>query len=282
MGEKARSLHFKRWSDRKNTLANDPRAGTRHAMNSRKFLPVLAVIRTWSNNRDVLKAVERALRCDVEHIIVVVKDDAPAHYGQVEALLAGQVEANAGRITILPMREGYTWSSALEYAYDEILRRNLRAAVLNEKQFECVLNVSNEVLYERNDLEAMVMEIESENVSAVGCTLRGKQDGNWVELGKSYIHPRNTCMMVRFSAYQSIGGYSPRCDYFGGQEDLDWLIRLNQSGREWKLLDRKITLLLKNHVQSVKEAREMKAIIAIMRMNAEIVVGYADAVSRLQ
>ncbi len=243
----------------------------------------VAVLRTWSNNADITKSVKRALASGASLVIVVVKDDDPMHFECVEAWLEGQVKANAGRIVILLMRFGYSWSNALNYAFDEIRRRNLAAAVRGGTRFEFVLNVSNEALYIREDVEAMLVEIQKdEKLAAVGTSFQGRKLGNPVELGKSYIHPRNTMMMMRFSAYQAIGGFSPRCDQLGGQEDLDWLIRLEQAGLRWSMLDRRITLLVGvNYDQPTKERREMKAIVDIMAMNAEITYGFSRALQRL-
>ncbi len=244
---------------------------------------VAAVIRTWSNNADVTKAVRRAIDAGIGRVIVVVKDESPEHFGNVEALLAGLMEANAGRISLLPMRVGYSWSSALNYAFDEVRRLNLMAAVRGTPAIDYVLNVSNEVLYAREDVLAMIKEIAAdEQLGAVGTSFAGRQSGNPVELGKSYIHPRNTMMLVRWSAYQAIGCYSPRCDQLGGQEDLDWLIRLEQSGRRWSMLDLKVVLLIGlNFDQVSKEKRELKAIAAIMAKYADITSGFAQAIQRL-
>lgn len=252
-------------------------------MENSTFGNVAAVIRTWSNNSDIVKAVRRAIECGIGHIIVVVKDDDVNHFGSVDAWLGGFVEANSARITILPMRIGYSWSSALNYAFDEVRRMNLKAAMNGGTSIDHVLNISIEALYTREDVEAMVKEVESdEKIGAVGTSFDGRQNGNVVDLGKSYIHPRNTFMLVRWSAFVTIGGYSPRCDQLGGQEDLDWLIRLEQMGHRWSMLDRRVKLLIGlNFNQAVKEMREMKAITDIMSMNAEITSRFAKAIQRL-
>lgn len=249
------------------------------------FHNVACVLRTWSNNADIAKAVKRALDVGFRKIIVVVKDEDPAHFGSVEAWLADIVRScPADQVTILPMRVGYSWSNALNYALDEIRRMNLKAAMnFGEPTIDYVLNVSNEVLYTSEHIFEMYKAISSdEKTGAVGVTFEGRQNGNVVDLGKSYIHPRNTMMLVRFSAYLQIGGYSPRCDQHGGQEDLDWLIRLEQMGHRWSMLDLKVRLLVGvNFNQTVKESREMKAITSIMTMNAEVVSGFAKAIQRL-
>lgn len=244
---------------------------------------VAAILRTWSNNRDIAKAVIRALNAGIGHVIVVVKDEDPSHYGNVEGWLAGAIEANAGRITILPMRVGYSWSNALNYGFDEVRRMNLAAAVRNETPIDFVLNVSNEALYDRSTVDMLVAEMTSDDkIGAVGTTFEGRQNGNTIDLGKSYIHPRNTMMLLRWEDYVDIGGFSPRCDQLGGQEDLDWLMRLEQEGGMWRLLDLKVPLLIgTNHHQPTKEAREMKAIAGILSMNAEITANFSKAIGRL-
>lgn len=241
------------------------------------------VLRTWSNNADISKSVKRALESDASLVIVVVKDDDPMHYGCVEAWLKGQMMAHPKRLVLLPMRIGYSWSNALNYAFDETRRRNMTAVVKGYDQLEFVLNVSNEVLYTQEDVGAMLTEIQGDvRLAVVGTSFQGRKMGNPVELGKSYIHPRNTMILVRFSAYQAIGGFSPRCDQLGGQEDLDWLIRLEQAGMRWSMLDRGVTLLVGiNYDQSTKESRELRAIVDIMAMNAEITHGFSRALQRL-
>lgn len=245
---------------------------------------IATVIRTWSNNADIVKAVKRAIDAGIGRVIVVVKDDSPEHFGNVETLLAGLIEANADRVSLLPMRVGYCWSNALNYGFDEVRRLNLGAAVRGTPAIDYVLNVSNEALYSREDVLAMVKEMSSdEKIGAVGTSFQGQQSGNPVELGKSYVHPRNTMMLVRFAAYQAIGGYSPRCDQLGGQEDLDWLIRLAQMGHRWSMLDLKVKLLIgKNHDQAVKQAREEKAIMAITAEHAGITLGLTQLLIGLQ
>ncbi len=247
------------------------------------FKNLAVILRTWSNNKDIAKAVVRALNAGIGRIIVIVKDDDPSNYGNVEAWLAGAIEANVGRITVLPMRVGYSWSNALNYGFDEIRRLNLAAAVRDEAQIDYVLNVSNETLYEPSTVEAMVAEISSDaSIGAVGTSFAGRQNGNAIDLGKSYIHPRNTMMLVRWTDYVTLGGFSPRCDQLGGQEDLDWLMRLEQKGSKWTLLDLKVPLLVGvNHHQPTKEAREMKAIAGILSMNAEITANFGKAIQRL-
>ncbi len=244
---------------------------------------VACIIRTWSNNRDIAKAVKRALGTGIGHVIVIVKDDEPTHYGSVESWLAGLIAAHPGHVTVLPMRVGYSWSNALNYGFDEVRRLNLMAAVKGAPSIDYVLNVSCETLYFVEQIDAMIKEMATHaDVGAVGTSFLGRQNGNAIDLGKSYIHPRNTMMLVRWSAFVAIGGYSPRCDQLGGQEDLDWLIRLEQSGRRWSMLDLKVDLLVGMHFdQASKEVREMKAITSIMGMNADIVGGFAKAIQRL-
>ncbi len=242
-----------------------------------------AVIRTWSNNANIVKTVHRALNAGLGQVIVVVKDDESSHYGNVEALLTDTLRSHGEHIIILPMRVGYTWSNALNYAFDEVRRRNLRAAIHGSNGIEFVLNVSNEALFEPDHFRSMLAVLSSDSeLDAVGTSFAGKKNGDFVELGKSYQNPRNTMMLVRFQAYLDIGGYSPRCDALGGQEDLEWLMRLKQKDGQWKMLDLKVPLIVDaNYDQAMKEARELKAIHDIKTMYAEIDSSFSEAIERL-
>ncbi len=182
------------------------------------------------------------------------------------------------------MREGYSWANALNYGFDEVRRFNLRAAEQGAERITYVLNVSNEALYTPEDIAAMLAEAETdEAIGAVGTSFQGWHNDRPIDLGASYAHPRNTMMLVKFSSYLAIGGFDPRCDLLGGQEDVEWLARLSHADFRWTMLDRKVKLLVgRNFDQAEKEARELKAVTAIAEMQAEVAKNLADIVDRLK
>ncbi len=239
---------------------------------------VACLIRTWSDNAGIADTVHRAITSEIGHVLVVVKDEDAGHERSVAARLADLIVAHQDRITILAMREGYSWSNALNYGFDEVRRMNLRAAELGAPRIAYVLNVSNEAWYSREDVEALLTEAETDEcIGAVGTTFQGWQDDRPIELGASYAHPRNTMLLVRFSAYLAIGGFDPRCDQLGGQEDIDWLMRLAQTGGRWSLIDRNVKLLIPQGFDQVKkEARERKAMVDMARVHEEVAERFAE------
>ncbi len=245
---------------------------------------IAALIRTWSSNSEIGTTVARALAAGIEHVLVVVKDDDRAYEGRVESLISERIKAYGGRVTILPMREGYSWSNALNYGFDEVRRMNLRAAERNTPRIACVLNVSNEAWYAKEDVEALLAEVESdERIGAVGTSFQGWQDDRPINLGASYAHPRNTMLLVRFSAYLAVGGFDPRCDQLGGQEDIDWLIRLAQTGGRWSYVDRKVKLsIAPGFDQAKKEARERNAMAEMARVHEEVAKRFTEFLKGLR
>lgn len=252
-------------------------------MNARINQGLAVLIRPWSNNKMVEKATARALATGAAKVILVIKDEDESHRGEVENRLAGLIESCGDRIVLLPMCQGWTWSNSLNYGFDEIRRHNLKAIAQGKPTIDFVLNASTETLLDPEHVDAMLAEIVTdEQFGAVGATLVGRMNGNTVNLGRSYLHPRNTMMLVRFTAYQDIGGYSPRCDVLGGMEDLEWLVRLAEAGGKWSQLDLKVPIIIgENHHQPTKEKRENEAITKILALYGGLIKGMALVFARL-
>lgn len=250
-------------------------------MEIKKNLAIL--LRLWSNNKLIEEACARALATGAVKILLVIKDEDPNTRLEPKNRLADQIKASGDRIVLMPMIQEWTWSNSLNYGFDEIRRHNLKALANGEPTIDFVFNASTELQFEPEHVDQMIQEMETDAaIGAVGSVLAGHTDGKPVALGRSYIHPRNTCMLVRFRAYLEVGCYSPRCDFLGGQEDIDWLIRLNQAGGKWKQLDLKVPLIIgANHHQPTKELRELEAIKQIQRMYAGLIGEMASVFERM-
>lgn len=223
-----------------------------------KLASTVAVIRSYSN-KHVAKQVRELYSCGIGKIIVVTdaQKDKGATRGWLESLLA------AGRVQLIEMREGYSWSNALNIALKAVQMANVQARVQGRPRFRFVLNVSVEAQFDGSHLEAMIdAATDDESVGVVGTSFEGRQDGNAVELGRSYRHPRNTGMLVRIEALGVLfGGFDARCDGIGGMEDIDFLLgMLALSDLRYEMLDLRVKLVVGNHHhQPTKETREREA-----------------------
>jgi len=241
---------------------------------------VAAVIRTWSNNEHIQSSVHRALEAGIGQVIVIVKDEDPKLYGAVERRLADEISMFPERLHIITMRIGYGWSKALNVALEDIRQLNEFAKGEGKPLVEFVLNVSNEVLYTRQHVEALLAPFiengdpDMVRYNAVGTSFKAEtKDGVAVKLGSTYRLPRNTMMMIRFEATLRLGGFSIQCDDLGGMEDFEWLSRSSAFDYGWKMLDLQVPLLVGvNHNQEEKERREREAIRRIARHQAKLMM----------
>lgn len=251
----------------------------------RVFENVGAVIRAYNNNSDVVKSVARAFNNGLGLVVVVVKDDDPATRGNVRGWLADLKRVNEGRLVIIEMETGYSWSNALNVAFAHIRQHNRLADIRGSIKIDFVVPLSNEVLWEQNHLETMLaVAHESSRVGVVGTSFRGVQNGNQVDLGVSYIHPRNTFSLIRWEAFVAVGHFDAVCDGLGGMEDLHFIMSMVVCGNfEWRIVDLGVKLLIgKNHNQKVKEERErdaMRKIVAYFRL---IVDGIPELSARIE
>ena len=219
---------------------------------------VVATLRTY-NNEGVVKSVRRLLSLGVGMVNVItnaVEDcDSTAYW--LKGFPKDQVQ-------IHPIFRGYTWSNALNAA---IFAANLQSARRVQEglgRFEWLLNISNEALLEPRHLEAMLLASESdERIMVVGTSFAGRKNGNPFDLGPSYRHPRNTCMLVSLTRSPFLF-FDPYCDQIGGNEDLEYVLRVKAAGYEVIRLDLKVPLLIGvNYNQEAKESRELGANCAI-------------------
>jgi len=140
------------------------------------FLTVAVVIRAYNNNPSVIKAVERCLKHGVGLIIVIVKDEDESIRGNVRSWLADLSKANPGRIVIIEMRVGYSWSNALNQGVEYIRLQNLvRLAANAGPRFDFVLNMSVEVLWDVEHLDKMLSAV-THGADLVGTTFKGVQN----------------------------------------------------------------------------------------------------------
>lgn len=223
-----------------------------------KLASTVAVIRSF-NNKHVVKQVRELYACQVGKIIVVTdgQRDKGATRGYLESLI------QAGRVQLIEMQEGYSWSNALNIALMAVKMANVQAKMTGRKPFRFVLNVSVEAQFTKTHLEQMLdTATDDESVGVVGTSFEGRQDGNVIGLGRSYRHPRNTGMLVRIEAFGVLfGGFDARCDGIGGMEDIDFLLgMIALSGLRYEMLDLKVALVVGNHYhQPTKEDREREA-----------------------
>jgi hypothetical protein len=252
-------------------------------MEKAAFGNVAALVRTWNNNQGVVKAVQRALNAGIGLVVVVVKADDPGTRGNVRGWLGGLMRANPGRVRVEEMVSGYGWSPALNLGFEAVRRENDRRLLDGAAPIPFILNASCEALWEAEHLAAMVAAMEADaKLGAVGTSFVGFQNGNRVDLGQSYAHPRNTLCLVRIAAYDAAGGYSNACDGHGGMEDLHHLLRMEVRGWSWVRLDLGVRLLVGlNHHQPTKESREIAAIRAILADEIALAVRMRDALRRL-
>ena len=225
-------------------------------MEEAKPQDIVAVIRSWSNNQGVRMAVERALQATrVGLVIVVVKDDDFAHQGAVARALASIQDP---RLVVREFRWGWTWSHALNAALAEITTR----IDVGKEQFQYLLPVSVEVVWEPTHLDQLLAAFEQDaDLFVAGTSFDGRFDDRSVPLGPTYEHPRNTFALYALSALRRVAGWSPACDAMGGMEDAMALIVAETLGFHWKQLDLKIPLILgKNWDQAQKQKREEAAI----------------------
>ena len=249
------------------------------------FQNVAVVLRTYNNNADTVKSVSRALKNGAGLVIVVVNASDEATRGNVRAWLAGLKQANERRLVIIEMNEGYSWCNALNVAFAHIRQHNRCAHIRSEQVIDFVVGCSNEVLWERSHLEAMLVEANTSScIGVVGTSFEGRENGNVVDLGTSYVHPRNTFMLIRWEAFLAVGHFDAVCDGLGGMEDLHFIMNMMLCGNfVWKHLDLNIRLIVgKNHNQGVKEARELDAMRKMVKYFRDVVDGISELVERVE
>ncbi len=222
-----------------------------------KLSGTAAVIRSY-NNPNITKSVKKMLDFGVGKALVVV--NGPPDKSTTRGYLS---EVKDSRLSVLEMAEGYSWANALNLSLFSVNMHNTAARAKGKHELRFVLNASVEALFEKEHLERMLDEATDDpRVLTVGTSFKGRQEGNWTDLGRSYRHPRNTGMLIRIEALgQLLPGFNPWCDGIGGMEDIEFVLRmLALSGLEYRMLDLQVPLVVGKHYhQPTKEAREQEA-----------------------
>lgn len=247
---------------------------------------VAAIIRTYNNNPGIVESVKRAFENGLDLVIVVVNAHDESMRGNVRGWLNGLERAQEQRLVIIEMNQGYSWCNALNAGLAEIRKENGRTKIGERRGIDVVLAVSNEVVWERRQLYAMLAEMMFDaTVGVVGTSFEGRENGSMVDLGRSYRYPRNTFMLIRWTALLSVGHFDAACDGFGGMEDLNFIMNMVMIGNfRWSRLDLKIPLIVgKNYNQGEKEVREQAALKKVAAHFSAIYVNwYASAIEVLR
>lgn len=215
-----------------------------------------AVIRSYCNP-NITKQVSNLLSYGIGLVVVAVhsREDRESTRGYLGDL------ANHIRVRVIEIQEGYTWSNALNRAMMSIKMSNLDAASKNQIKF--ILNCSVEVLLKKEQLAAMLDAASNDpDCGVVGTTHQGLLNSNPVSLGRSYDHPRNTCMLIRVETFsQCWGMFDSRCDDIGGMEDIDFVLgMLATTSLHYVMLNLQVPLVVGIHYdQTSKEEREQLA-----------------------
>ncbi len=228
-----------------------------------KLSATVAVIRSY-NNKHVTTQVKNLLTAGIGRVIVVT--NGPADKGATPGYLGTLV--NDVRVQIIEMTEGYSWANALNVALKAIQMANVSRRISWYPEFRFILNVSVEAQFTRAHLEAMLdAATDDRMIGVVGTSFEGRLDGNLVDLGRSYRHPRNTGMVIRLEAFGAmLGGFDARCDGMGGMEDIAFVLEmLALSNLQYKMTDLQVPLILgQHHHQPTKEEREQGAMDKIL------------------
>lgn len=230
-----------------------------------KLAATAAVIRSF-NNPHVTKQVRNLLTYGIGKIVVVT--DASRDMGSTRGFLGSLLDE--GRVELHEMATGYSWSNALNLGLHVIQMANAESAATGKPAFRFVLNTSVEALCTKKHLEAMLdMATDDPDIGIVGTSFVGKQNGNVVDFGRSYLHPRNTLMLIRLEAFAAVfAGFDPRCDSMGGMEDINFLLAiLVLTTLRYEMLDLRVPLVVGAHWdQPTKERREQAAMDQIIAM----------------
>lgn len=224
----------------------------------------VAVIRTYLNPH-IEKQVKNFLTIGVGRVIIVV--NAPVDKGSTRGFLGNLIRDP--RVQLIEMYEGYTWSNALNRALMSVQMLNIKSRKKCEPEFRYILNVSIESQFTADEVKEMInAAAEDIKIGVVGTSFTGIQDGNIIELGRSYRHPRNTGMLIRIEAFGAFWGqFNNYCDDIGGMEDIDFVLgMLATTDLKVEMLDLGVKLIVgKNWHQPTKEVREQRAMDIIFK-----------------
>lgn len=224
-----------------------------------KSLKATAVILRTFNNKFIEKQVRNLLDIGIGKIIIVT--NAKQDKGSTRGYLGNIMHDR--RIQMIEMFEGYTWTSALNAGLAAIQMDNAEAEINGKNIFRFILNISVEANIKKIHLEKMLAAaIDDPQTAVVGTSFKGTQNNNIVSLGRSYRHPRNTCMLLKIEAFGPFfAGFNPMCDDCGGMEDIEFILHVRAvSNLGVAHLDLQIPLVVGVHYdQKTKEEREQAA-----------------------
>lgn len=226
-----------------------------------KLKHTAVVVRSYKNSH-VTQQIRNLLNMGVGKIYVVVKNTEDK--GSTKGWL--KKYKNDPRLEVFEMEDGYTWCNALNAAIYKIQMENLS----ERSTVEFVLNLSVETKITKKHLVTMLDVLtDSQRVGVVGSSFVGYCQGNQVSLGRSYRHPRNTGMVIRFEVFKKLLGlFNNLCDDKGGMEDIEFILRmLVYTNYEYRMLNLGIKLVVGVYYnQDTKEQREQSAMDLIIQM----------------
>lgn len=229
-----------------------------------KLKATAAIVRCWKNPH-VERQVRNLLTIGLGRIIVVV-DAAKEAPDLVTRGFLGELVRDA-RVQLIEMQSGFTWTHALNRALMAVQMENVRRRD-GRSPIRFLLPISVEAHATRTHIETMLdAATDDPSVGVVGTSFAARQNGNAVELGRSYRHPRNTMMLIRLEALGSLApGFAAWCDDLGGMEDIEFVLRMRAlAGLQVVMLDLTVPLIVGvNWDQAQKEQRERSAMDAII------------------
>lgn len=185
---------------------------------------VAVCVRAWKNP-DGARLVRRALLpMGVGHVEVMI--NAVEDLGAMPGFFGKT--ANDHRVTLNQVWVGWTWTAALDMAYDVIYAmRDGRVDEGKENPLRYFLSVSPEVFLTEADVLRMIEALQDENVAVAGPGYICVSNGEEFEGGPSRRFIRNTCAMYDMAKLGGMFGWHHFQNWCGGQEDKAAVIALN-------------------------------------------------------
>jgi hypothetical protein len=242
-----------------------------------KISQVAAIVRSYGNP-DIVKQVKRLKNLGIQLIYVITKAKDDRNSTPIWLGKEGLTESSGVRV--IQMWEGYHWSTSLNMGICALQLKRLKSASLDGGSYRYVLNCSVEALFEAEHLESMLQKFDDEEVAIVGTSFKAQSKGIDYETGRSYLHPRNTGMLIDLEKFPcGTPLFDPFCDQIGGMEDIDFVFRvLAFSNYKSVMVDSKVPLIVnKYYDQDAKESREQSAMDKIIdRWRQSCTLGTAE------
>jgi len=225
-------------------------------MNQNELCHIAVVIRSFCNP-GISGQVKNLLGFGVGMVTVVVN----SHVDKKSTASFLKESLKDSRLRIIEMSDGYTWSNALNRALMSIKMINLKS--IESKKINYILNLSVEVQISKDHLTEMQKKLIADpGCGVIGTSHQGVLNDSEISLGRSYRHPRNTCMMIRVDTNNFYWPtFDNRCDDIGGMEDIDFILGvLCTTNFHFNMLDLRVPLMVGIHYnQHQKEKREQEA-----------------------